>query len=76
MWYVCDVEGFCRGAWRVSAARPARYPTIAADLPGQACPQEEPLRRVLLGLGLEDEKLADLHAVDGVMWRLGRNFHS
>ena len=71
----------------MSAARPTRFAALTGDvgaagrveragrsvLASRACPQEEPLLQVLLALGVDDE-LSDLHAVEGVVWRLGPNF--
>ena len=34
------------------------------------CPQEEPLKEVLLTLGLPESELTDLHNMYGVTWRL------
>ena len=34
------------------------------------CPQEEPLKDVLLTLGFKESQLTDLHDVRGVEWRL------
>ena len=36
----------------------------------EACPQDKPLKEVLLTLGLPESKLTDLHNVEGVEWRL------
>ena len=36
----------------------------------EPCPQEEPLKEVLLTLGLPEAELTDLHDVSGVQWRL------
>ena len=81
---------FVSGQWLASAARPTHYTTITSDLireaaaawstgrlerrSGRTCPQEEPVRKVLLGLGLEDEKMSDLHDIEGVEWRLALKF--
>lgn len=36
----------------------------------ETCPQEEALKAVLVKLGYKEEELQDLHAVEGVTWRL------
>lgn len=36
----------------------------------ETCPQDKALKAVLLNLGYKDEELQDLHAVEGVTWRL------
>jgi len=36
----------------------------------EPCGQEEPLKEVLLTLGLAESELTDLHNVEGVEWRL------
>ena len=36
----------------------------------EPCPQEEPLKKVLLTMGFKESKLKDLHKMGGVEWRL------
>lgn len=62
------------GGWGPSLAWKAVESAGRSERASRACPQEEPLLQVLLGLGVEDDELSDLHAVEGVVWRLGPNF--